>query len=60
MNKNQRKYLADKLGDLANLTAAGLILGQFVSGKEIDKTWLILGFILVLGFYLYGLILNKR
>jgi len=30
VNKNQKRYLADKLGDLANLTAAGLILGQLV------------------------------
>lgn len=59
MNEDQKRYLADKVGDLANLAAAGLIFGQLVSGKEVVKPWLILGFIGVVCFYAAGTILMK-
>jgi hypothetical protein len=32
LNASQRSLLADKLGDVANLAAGALVLGQFVGG----------------------------
>lgn len=54
MNQEQRKLFAKGLVDLANLVAAALIFGQFVSGQPISIVLVFIGFIIAFGLYLAG------
>jgi hypothetical protein len=47
LNEEQRKLWADKLMDLANLSVAALVFGQFLS--PIGLNWLLFG----LGLFIY-------
>ena len=60
MKKEQRKYLADKFGDLANLAAAGLIFGQVVAGQLFSWVIAALGLLTVIGLYGLGFALVKK
>jgi hypothetical protein len=42
LKREQRALVADKVGDLANLAAAGLVLAQFVSDQPFSL-WMALG-----------------
>lgn len=54
MNQEQRKLFAKGLVDLANLVAAALIFGQFVSGQPISIVLVFIGFVIAFGLYLAG------
>lgn len=41
MKKEQRKFLADKLAGSANIILGGLVIGQFISGRQFE-VWLFL------------------
>jgi hypothetical protein len=49
----QRRWLADKLGDLANLAVAALIFGQLTT-DTFRRSAAILGFIILLIVYFYS------
>lgn len=56
LNTRQRKLFADKILDLANFAAAGLIFGQIISQEKFDwRILIVLGFLLVGAFYGFGL-----
>ncbi len=59
MNDRQRKWLADKLPNTANIIIAGFIIGQLISAKPIDVVLFIVGIIVYLGLYIYGFLLLK-
>lgn len=54
-----RARLSDKLMDLGNLVIAGLIIGQFVSGKEFSVNLFATGAIIALLCYLISYIISK-
>ncbi len=60
MKREQRKYLADKFGDLANLAAAGLIFGQVVARQVFSWVVAAIGLLIVIVLYLLGFILVKK
>ncbi len=49
VNSNQRRWMADKIGDLANLAVAALVFGQEFKGSRF-----IIGFSILIIAYLYG------
>ena len=59
MNDRQRKWLADKLPNTANIIIAGFIIGQLLSANPIDVVLFIVGIIVYLGLYIYGFLLLK-
>lgn len=59
MNDKQRKWLADKLANTANIIIAGFIIGQLISDKPFDVLLFIMGVITYLGLYAYGFFLLK-
>jgi len=54
MKKEQRKYLADKFGDLANLAIAALIFGQLATGKRLDMELTVSGGFIGVLLYVWG------
>ena len=54
MNEKQRELFAKGMVDLANLAAAALIFGQFVSGLPFNFRSMSLGFISACALYLGG------
>jgi hypothetical protein len=59
LNPDQRRWLADKLTDLANIAAGALIFGQFISGT-FRRTPALLGLTFVLLVYVYSHFILKR
>ncbi len=59
MNDNQRKWLADKLANTANIIIAGFIIGQLISDKPFNIILFIVGIIVYLCLYAYGFFLVK-
>ena len=59
MNDNQRKWLADKLANTANIIIAGFIIGQLISDKPFNIILFIVGIIVYLCLYAYGFFLLK-
>ena len=53
LSPEQRRWLADKLGDLANLAVAALIFGQLTSDKFRPGA-AIIGIITLLVIFFYG------
>ena len=51
LNKSQRHFLADKLGDLANYAMVGLVFGQIAlkAGRRLE--------VIILGTVVYGILL---
>ena len=56
---DQRRWRADKLGNLANIVAVALIFGQVVTGT-FRLTLTLLGLALIVLAYSYGHFLLKR
>lgn len=54
MNQEQRKLFAKGLVDLANLVAAAMVFGQFVSDSPVDFSTAAVGVIIALVFYCGG------
>lgn len=54
----RRRYLADKFGQLANIFAGTLVIGQFLAPERIDIFALTVGIIGTLGFYISGYLLE--
>lgn len=50
----RRHYLADKFGQLANIFAATLIIGQFVGSEHINIGAFIFGIVGSVAFYVAG------
>jgi len=59
VNDKQRKWLADKLANTANIIIAGFIIGQFISDKPLNVVLFIVGIMIYLGLYAYGFFLLK-
>lgn len=59
MNKEQRKWLADGLRELANLAIAGLVFGQFLS-ERFNLTITMAGLFIGALCYIVGVILVKK
>ena len=59
MNYRQRKWLADKLANTANIIIAGFIIGQLISAKLLNVALFIVGITVYLGLYIYGFFLLK-
>jgi hypothetical protein len=55
LTKEKRELLADKFFDLGNLTFAGLIIGQLISGQPFNTALSIGGLVAVVLFYLIGM-----
>jgi len=51
--RSQKRLAADKLSDLANLAAAGLVFGQVVTGVRPSRLALVIA---TIGFVLWGAI----
>lgn len=51
--------LSDKLMDLGNYTAVGLVIGQFVAGQQISQETLVGGIIGAAILYLAGYIVSS-
>ena len=49
LNAEQRKLIADKLRDLANLSIAGLVFGNFLSQSGFHPNLMISGLLFYLG-----------
>ncbi len=49
LNEEQRKLLADKLMDLANLSIVGLVFGNLLSPSGFHPNLMISGFLFYLG-----------
>lgn len=54
-----RERLSEKLMDLGNLVIAGLLIGQFVSGREFSINVFVTGAIIALLCYLISYIISK-
>ena len=59
MNTKQRKWLADKLANTANIIIAGFIIGQFISDEPFNAVLFIVGIIIYFCLYAYGFFLLK-
>jgi uncharacterized membrane protein YbjE (DUF340 family) len=59
LNPQQRRWLADKLGDLANLAIAALIFGQLTSDRFRPGA-AVVGLILLIIVFFYGRRLLKN
>lgn len=46
LDREQRALLADKLGDVANLTFGALVVGQALSGRSFSAVGAIVGIVL--------------
>jgi len=60
LRKRQRAMLVEKIPDLANLAAAGLIFGQFVSGQRFSLAVALVGVITWSGMIVWALIIAER
>ncbi len=60
MSTEQRKLIAKGFVDLANLTAAALVLGQFVSGLSFHGDIFAAGLFLTMTLYLVGILFAKE
>ncbi len=54
-----RSRLSEKLMDLGNVIAAGLVIGQFISGKDFSIALMLLGFILTIGCYIVSFAISQ-
>jgi hypothetical protein len=59
LNPDQRRWQADKLGDLATYTISALLIGQIVA-QEFRTDMTIIGLVLSFSLYLYSNILLKK
>ncbi len=59
MSDEKNEWLSDKLGDLGNLAAAALVLGQFISDKPFDWSVFIAGGLFTLACYVSGYLLRR-
>jgi hypothetical protein len=59
MRLEQRKFLADKLGDLANLSLGALVVGQLISNQAFNTITFALGIILASVLYFTATIFAK-
>ncbi len=60
-NTDHRKVFAEKIIDLVNIAAGGLIFGQFISGQQFSTLTAIIGLIiLIAGYIIAYLILKKK
>ncbi len=59
MNKEQRKFLADKLAGTANIMLGGLAVGQFLSDRPFQLGVFIVGLLVYIGLLATGLWLLK-
>lgn len=60
MDSSQRKLIAQGFVDLANLIAAALVFGQFVSGSSFHSYVFAVGLFLTMTLYLVGTIFGKE
>ncbi len=60
MDSSQRKLIAQGFVDLANLIAAALVFGQFVSGSSFHGYVFAVGLFLTVTLYLVGTIFGKE
>ena len=58
LKREQRALVADKVGDLANLAAAGLVFAQFVSNQPFSL-WMALGGVVAWLVVMVGAIVAK-
>ncbi len=54
MSREERKLLAEKLLDLANIVAGAMVFGQFVSGQEFSISVFGVGLLITIFLYLGG------
>ena len=59
LRKTQRAILVEKIPDLANLAAAGLIFGQFVSGQRFSIAIAVVGVLTWAGMIVWTLIIAR-
>jgi hypothetical protein len=59
LRKRQRAMLVEKIPDLANLAAAGLIFGQFVSGQQFSLAIAVAGVVTWAGMIGWTLIIAR-
>lgn len=57
---SRRRYLADKFGQLANIFAGTLVIGQFLAPERTDPFVIIIGILGTLGFYVSGYLLEPN
>lgn len=55
-----RTLLADKILDLANLSIAALVFGNFISEKGFDSVTAIMGVAITLTLYVWAFIVSQR
>ena len=56
----RRHYLADKFGQLANIFAGTLVIGQFLAPERVDLFSLGIGVLGTVGFYCAGFLLEEE
>ena len=56
----QRRLLADKLLDLANVAAAALVFGQFLGDGRLSPAAIVAGFLIWMGLAGFALVLQRR
>jgi len=59
MSPKKRKLFAEKLAELGNLAAAGLVFAQFFLGIAADRSTIYLGIILFLLCYIAAFLLSE-
>ena len=59
LRKRQRAILVEKIPDLANLAAAALIFGQFVSGQRFSLVIAVVGVLTWAGMIAWTLIIAR-
>jgi hypothetical protein len=59
MNKEQRKFLADKLAGTANIIFGGLAIGQFLSEQPLRVSIFLAGLFIYIGLIVIGFMLLK-
>jgi hypothetical protein len=60
LSKGRRKIVTEKLPDLGNVAAAGLIFGQVISDKPFHWGYAVLGLVLIIGCYSLALFFAKE
>ena len=58
LTRRQRTTLVEKVPDLANLAAAGLVFGQFVGGQPFSRTVAFVGILAWAGLIAFALVLG--
>lgn len=60
LRTSTRELLADKILDLANLSIAALVFGNFISEKGFDSVTAIMGVAITLALYVWAFVVSQR